>query len=277
MSLSTLATVELQLIMHCCDISSLLALARCSRFTLAAASDCFAWKCAPPLAVQWIMLYQPPTYVIVQIFSSLVRLGRISLTWHLSPQSLAQDDFTQLADLPLVELAFVRSNLIRARHVKWISEGLQLCDRKRMLKALHFDFQSIGDEGAAALTELLSLCPSLLSLDLSSCNISGVGAETLGRAILSLPVLSSLHLSRNPLGTRGLTTLLPAIQHQLTTAGLSECLLTDADFTLLLHTLLQSDRMRLCDCRDNVRVHRELHESFIAELRLKQPLIRVNV
>jgi hypothetical protein len=31
-----LAAVELQLVMHCCDAQSLLALARCSRFTFVA-------------------------------------------------------------------------------------------------------------------------------------------------------------------------------------------------------------------------------------------------
>jgi hypothetical protein len=43
-TLSGLATVELQLIMQHCDAQSLLALARCSRFTLSAASDPFAWR-----------------------------------------------------------------------------------------------------------------------------------------------------------------------------------------------------------------------------------------
>jgi hypothetical protein len=42
-TLSGLAAVELQLIMQLCDAQSLLALARCSRFTLSAASDPFAW------------------------------------------------------------------------------------------------------------------------------------------------------------------------------------------------------------------------------------------
>jgi len=46
-----LATVELQLIMQLCDAQSLLALARCSRFAFAAASDPFAWRCAPAVRV----------------------------------------------------------------------------------------------------------------------------------------------------------------------------------------------------------------------------------
>ena len=45
-----LATVELQLIMQHCDLSTLLALARCSRFTLHAASHSFAWRALSPLS-----------------------------------------------------------------------------------------------------------------------------------------------------------------------------------------------------------------------------------
>ena len=45
-----LATVELQLIMQHCDQRTLLALARCSRFTLSAASHPFAWRALSPLS-----------------------------------------------------------------------------------------------------------------------------------------------------------------------------------------------------------------------------------
>jgi hypothetical protein len=51
MNLSHLATVEMQLIMHFLDHASLLALARCSRFTLACASADFAWQSLSPLPV----------------------------------------------------------------------------------------------------------------------------------------------------------------------------------------------------------------------------------
>jgi hypothetical protein len=51
MSLSRLAAVELQLVMQCCDLQSLLALSRCSRHSLAAASSDFAWRCLSPLCL----------------------------------------------------------------------------------------------------------------------------------------------------------------------------------------------------------------------------------
>src|SRR4051794_13141737 len=46
MSLSSLATVELQLIMHHCDLKSLLSLARCCHFALSCASTRFAFQFA---------------------------------------------------------------------------------------------------------------------------------------------------------------------------------------------------------------------------------------
>jgi len=45
-----LATIELQLITQHCDLNTLLALARCSRFTLSAASHPFAWRALSPLS-----------------------------------------------------------------------------------------------------------------------------------------------------------------------------------------------------------------------------------
>ena len=74
MALQRLAVVELQLVMHCCDLKSLLALACCSRWTLVAASDPFAWRAlcrlpvplvfpshsSDPIADAWQWLFPPP-------------------------------------------------------------------------------------------------------------------------------------------------------------------------------------------------------------------------
>jgi hypothetical protein len=51
MSLSGLAAVELQLVMHFCDFQSFLSLIRCSRFTIGCALDDFAWRFLLPLTV----------------------------------------------------------------------------------------------------------------------------------------------------------------------------------------------------------------------------------
>jgi hypothetical protein len=51
MSLSRLATVELQLVMQHFDLRSLVALARCNHFTFASASEPTAWRFVPAMAV----------------------------------------------------------------------------------------------------------------------------------------------------------------------------------------------------------------------------------
>jgi hypothetical protein len=77
MSLSALATVELQLIMQSCDCISLLALARCSRFTLASASADFAWLKLSPLPIH----VAANTEALLQaVPSSLLRFCNLSLT-----------------------------------------------------------------------------------------------------------------------------------------------------------------------------------------------------
>jgi hypothetical protein len=53
-----LATVELKLVMHFLDRSSLLRLSRCNRFALSAAGSDFAWKCIPPES-----LHLPPFHI----------------------------------------------------------------------------------------------------------------------------------------------------------------------------------------------------------------------
>src|SRR5689334_11539431 len=68
---SRLATVELQLIMQCCDKHSLLSLARCSKFTLACASADFAWRSLNPLPVNFSV--QSGSSLATQVSSSLLR------------------------------------------------------------------------------------------------------------------------------------------------------------------------------------------------------------
>ena len=76
-----LAAVELQLIMRCCDQSTLIALARCSRFTLTAASSPFVWQLLLPVDVRcdWpLELSGRP-----QPERSLLRHEGINVTWRL--------------------------------------------------------------------------------------------------------------------------------------------------------------------------------------------------
>jgi hypothetical protein len=72
-----LAKVEWQLIMHCCDFSSLLRLARCSRTMLAAMDDPFSWKFFPLL----LMHSRIPKLGARLKASKLLRIRGVSYRW----------------------------------------------------------------------------------------------------------------------------------------------------------------------------------------------------
>jgi hypothetical protein len=76
MPFASLATVELQLIMQCCDAKTLLSFARCSRATLQAASTDFAWSRQPPFPVR-----STQAELGARIRGSLLRHCDIALTW----------------------------------------------------------------------------------------------------------------------------------------------------------------------------------------------------
>lgn len=79
MPFSSLHTIELQLVMHCCSLPALLQLARCNRSTLAAASAPFAWSVlfpsAPPIPLSADLASRLPR--------SLLRFTRLTLLWRL--------------------------------------------------------------------------------------------------------------------------------------------------------------------------------------------------
>ena len=87
MSFARLALVELQLVLKCLDTPSILAAARCYRFTLAAASHPFAWIHAPPPRVCSLTPNLP-----VLLSRSLLRFVRgVDMRWIIV--SLADDRF----------------------------------------------------------------------------------------------------------------------------------------------------------------------------------------
>jgi hypothetical protein len=75
MSLSLLATVELQLCMQFCELKSLLTLARCSRFTRACASNEFAWQMLNPLP---LLLHKIPADA--DLSASFLQFVNVSVT-----------------------------------------------------------------------------------------------------------------------------------------------------------------------------------------------------
>lgn len=94
MSFARLAQVELQLIMHACDLRSLLALARCCRFSLAAASHDFAFSCLSPVGFR-----STRPNLAGNIRNSLLRFADIGVRWAVPKRSTP---FFSMQPAPLV-------------------------------------------------------------------------------------------------------------------------------------------------------------------------------
>jgi hypothetical protein len=252
-------------------LKSLLTLARCSGFTLSAH---LVWEYVP-LKFECGVERQSLSNFAAQWSSSLVRFGSLQLHWHAALQldePPVQADFIRVAALRLRTLTIYGFECIKAQHVRWLTQGLQQADNTSFFEELNLSSHGLGDEGAKAIAEMLPLCPRLKSLNLPGCKINDAGCESLARALETHPSVVQVNLSYNGgIGTRGLKALLPAIQHRLEQVWLQNCRLSDADFSLLLNTLMQNDRMKLCDCSFNTAVHPERHESSIAALQRKRP------
>lgn len=89
MPFSAFHSIELQLIMQCCDQFTLLSLARCCRFTLATARHPFAWACSKPMSLHCDSMLQP-SELIGRLSSSLLRCAPMHLTLHLSSSGAEQ-------------------------------------------------------------------------------------------------------------------------------------------------------------------------------------------
>jgi hypothetical protein len=132
------------------------------RLTLASASHCIAWKFIPPLCRECGGWRQTPAQLAAQVSSSLLRFGSIHLDWsEISSDVDLQADIIRAASLPLGTLSIRSYNFIRAQHVRCLAGGLQQSGTAAQLTHLHLGNQSFGDEGAAAVGELLPLCPRL--------------------------------------------------------------------------------------------------------------------
>jgi hypothetical protein len=276
MSLSILATVELQLILQCCDLRCLLSLARCSRFTLAAASSRFAFKFAPPLSSRCGETDLSLSVFASQMSISLIRFGSLDLVWRMPAEGEPEeDDFTTVTLLPLVRLNFVGFYVLKARHLRWITEGVQMSETIPMIKHLNLGFQCLRNDGAAELALLIPLCPHLEFLGLSTCEIGEEGAEWLGPAISDHVSLKEVSFVCNPIGRRGILALFSAIQHRLEKIWLRTCAIKDGEFAMLLSVLLCSEKMIWCNIRFNEGIHAYLHTQAIHELEANRPEIQL--
>jgi len=89
MTFDRLATVELQLILQCCEQTSWLRLARCSRFTLQAASQPFAKRYLTPLYLAFSHPYASDAVPYSRgLWAALKQ--KLKLGWSPKPRSLAE-------------------------------------------------------------------------------------------------------------------------------------------------------------------------------------------
>jgi hypothetical protein len=203
MSISTLATVELQLIMHQCDRISLVSLARCCRFTLASASADFAWKSISPLRLDF---HDEDFTLGSKIHNNLIRFCTIALTWipPIPEHQPTMPVLHALGHIPrLVDLNATRRNLdpadmnFLARHIARPS-GLTSLGFK-----LDWDPGGQDDIGLA----LLQHHPLLTTLSLNNHAFPLLSTVAYSTEITSLHLVDSTGEDVRALHTNQFTTL----------------------------------------------------------------------
>ena len=103
-------------------------------------------------------------------------------------------------NLTLLNIANIQLNSLGAQSLaRGISGSLNI-------REFHVRENSIGDDGAKAITGILSKCDSLEVLDVAHNNITAVGASALARALRSKKV-SVLDFSKNAIGSKGASDL----------------------------------------------------------------------
>jgi hypothetical protein len=200
MSLSRLANVELQLIMRCCDLKLLLALARCNRFALHCASSDFAFASLSPysLVVSSAVLRTPSL-----VSASLLRFCDLALNFpkpHATEYGLQVADVDAIAQLPRIRslsTAGCRINLPIFHKLLSMSAFCRI--QKLLLGVLVY-----ADDSAAT-----SLAQNYLQL--MSLKINCAKTLPLLEAVPRLPNLTQLHVTESSVVNRGSIDQLSAI------------------------------------------------------------------
>ena len=212
MSSRSFARVEWQLIMRMCDLKSLIALARCSKETLAAASTDFAWSALSPV------IFRSTRPLLAECISgSLLRCADIGVRWcHPEPvwdqPPVSDEEIAAVAAIP-------RIRLLDTRHRHQFDPGqfdslLTMPSAPlRQLTALYSGFISTGcdalssesmrllSEHCPLLRTLHAVAPRDMEMDDFAEQLSLVAGLTdvevaieVGQALLAYPGLQKLTL-----------------------------------------------------------------------------------
>lgn len=206
-SLSRLATIELQLVLHLCDVHSWLALARCSRATLHAASAPFSQRHLPPLHFRFQHPWPaggtdkpkhgrpaPARSLADRLQRSLLRHCVLSIVWHapaISSLPLARDALAAL--LALVHVQQLKlSGSVDWRHLKPPPAFVQA------LQKLTLPAQAIAGGSEVLLPVLVQHAPLLHTVCIEPSGSSVHTAVTCSDAqvgrLYALPALTDLRL-----------------------------------------------------------------------------------
>ena len=237
-----LATVELQLVMHFCDQRTLIALARCSRAALAAASQPFAWRSLSPLSLSC----SSPLELSARMAASLPRHAQLAVEWTIpapvAGTAGAQEETHAKEDdedaLMAAEIAALVS-LPGLRHLSVDPDSqspdshlalLMAALRERVglggalvsLTLWLCDLQ-ISEAVCAALAGFLERSRTLTTLKISSYEMDTAMVRALTAGLQKSESLATLNLSGSAFGDDGAIALAAALSHsrsQQTAAGL---------------------------------------------------------
>jgi hypothetical protein len=259
MSLSTLATVELQLVFHCCDTQSALVLARCSRFTLLAASNSFAWLSPINLDWQKFLSHQCPS-------SSLLRFAPVTLLWNLdatvqTSQAERQAQYPSAAFLQTFRLHGLiiayQGPMHKGAHLHSCSDLLQpLCEIEITNSLVHLSMDRIEwtVEWMHWFARPLRHMHSLTSLKICSASMSDRSGCMLVSAVADLQRVTNLELPFNFLASA--TTLALASFLRTDSCPLMQLSICGndapvADLLVLLEVILANPRVKHADLSKN--------------------------
>jgi Ran GTPase-activating protein (RanGAP) involved in mRNA processing and transport len=238
--------------MRCCDQSTLIALARCSRFALAAASSPFVWQPLPPIALRCVS----PLELGGRLQPSLLRHADISVTWLLRSAGAVSAELESALALPRLRGLSIES-LFDPVEVTWVplsDEGAALLlealsariDRGGALTTLSLDCRGLRQAGGAALATYIERSRTLTTLKVTDLCAPLTASEMLvplAAALIRCRTLTCLELQSAESDPAAVRTLATVVQQSSSlTAFKLQGLRCDADSAAVLAAAIAQSR-----------------------------------
>jgi hypothetical protein len=186
MSFQRLATVELQLILHCLDVRSFLLIARCCRFSMAAAYQSFARRHLPSVRCTPVNIPRHSRPLNIRhdgLICCIMRQVGVHLDLTVCYQATS---IHQQAESVLAVMLFVRSMTLRGRGVFTpvpmrnqatgaFIDCMKLYSVTPRLRSLHLvDYPCCEAKYFRHLQFLVSSCTALCEFSMSGCDVSSL-------------------------------------------------------------------------------------------------------